>query len=327
MTRISINQTLQSDLSRLQLTLVTVIHDNTHRNRCSLIVKNTQNKKYFMKWIHPSAQANHFTNLNNESTFLSSNSRLDFLPCVVHSERNILLLDFIESKSLRDWLIDYRRVIKNKETVSDDFINFVKILINNLGLFYFNSNKAVEKSEISEYFLVLWSKLLRSGPMKTKRGSIEQQLSIVLYKIFSRRVKRHVKRLIVKSDNLGLYNKTTHGDLHLTNIIVSSNPRNIYIVDWEVVQKNGSWVNDIAFLYSNLFALLNGLPFHQQYLYDSFRKMVQNQNPQNITLFNAFTRLFCHAALTNRNFLYKIRFFDLLSNYIKFLFFSIKCLI
>jgi thiamine kinase-like enzyme len=170
-----------------------------------------------------------------EKEFYKKNKTLSNIPKLVSFQDNILVFEYFESISLRDFLIN-----------NDNKIEIIKNLINSIEIFdinvYRENNDIVEYDNVFRYI----SSLCNSHPFQVKDIKINF-IDRILNKIINKFLILKAKKVFDKLETIKLKNAFSHNDFHYNNILVS-NSNEIKFIDFENVMNKGFFEFDILFL-------------------------------------------------------------------------------
>ena len=167
------------------------------------------------------------------------NHHQEYLPNLIECNEQLLILEFVEGKSLRETLIDNSFNSK-----------CLALLIRDVENLYINSKrKNLNRSNFKNVFSHL-SNLLQSGPIQTKDIKVSFYKRI-LNKLILLVLKLKLRWYISRIDKEDLKNGFMHGDLHYNNIIINNNG-DVKFIDFENIRYDGFFDFDIMYLYAML---------------------------------------------------------------------------
>jgi len=174
------------------------------------------------------------TKFKTEQGFYRNNSSSS-IPKLIYFEKNIIILEYIDSLSLREYLI--KREDKRKLLVSlfSSLDKFKATLI----------DKDSMKNDFSNVYRYI-SVLCNSHPFQAKNIQIsfwDISLNRIIYKLLLLKI----KRILQQYDNKNLLNGFSHHDFHYNNILVSPNDE-IKFIDFENIKYSGYFDFDVLFL-------------------------------------------------------------------------------
>jgi len=169
----------------------------------------------------------------SEINFYKNNYK-KYLPKLIMSTENILILEYIDGVTLREYLIT------NK--LNKDNLILLFSYINQL----YEDNKEVKNNNLSynNAFSHL-SALTQSGPMQTKYIKISffrKFFNLLNYTILKYKLKNILKKIDVSKLMIGF----KHGDFHYNNILISK--CEIKFIDFENISYQGVFDFDILYL-------------------------------------------------------------------------------
>jgi len=170
-----------------------------------------------------------------EKEFYDRNRKLAIIPKLVGFRDNILIFEYFESISLRNFLIKN----DNKIEVIQNLINSIKLFDSNL---YRIEDNIINFDNIFRYI----SSLSYSHPYQAKDikiNIIDRFLNIIINKFLISKTDKIIARLEITN----LKSSFSHNDFHYNNILVS-NSNEIKFIDFENVKYKGFFEFDILFL-------------------------------------------------------------------------------
>jgi hypothetical protein len=206
-----------------------------------------------LKWS--GAENEHAEKLREEAAFYRTSDDSSYLPRYLSSGANFLEIEYVESTSLRHWLLNHDASPGELQTL---FAAYADIL---------DSIARVEqRKDISEKDLNLLqgslNKLLLSGPMDAAPTPANKELAESYRKELSVVTRAYIKdKLSSAQDKLG--QATIHGDFHLNNILVGPSGR-LIVVDWEN-RRIGANLNDALYSAAMFYQLLDNADAQRQF--------------------------------------------------------------
>ena len=170
-----------------------------------------------------------------EKEFYDKNKDISIIPKLLGFKDNILIFEYFESISLRDFLIKN----DNKIEVIQNLINSIKLFDNNL---YRAENNIINHDNIFRYI----SSLCDSHPFQAQDIKINI-IDKFLNKIINKFLLFKTNKIIDKLQVTNLRSAFSHNDFHYNNILVSNN-NEIKFIDFENVKYKGFFEFDILFL-------------------------------------------------------------------------------
>jgi serine/threonine protein kinase len=229
--------TIENYLKLNNYKLVEIIQVN-HKKRTRLIKVEKDNQYYIVKAIAEDSP------LDIKNKFLVEveyyrNHHQEYLPNLIEWNDQLLILEFVEGKSLRETLIDNSFNSK-----------CLALLIRDVEKLYINSKREnLNRSNFKNVFSHL-SNLLQSGPIQTKDIKVSFYKRI-LNKLILLVLKFKLRWYISRIDKEDLKNGFMHGDLHYNNIIIAENGI-VKFIDFENISYAGYFDFDIMYLFAML---------------------------------------------------------------------------
>ena len=177
-----------------------------------------------------------------EVEFYKKNKEINSIPKLIYFYENILILEYFESESLRNFLIES----KNKEDLLKNLINNIKDFSNKI---YRNEKEIVSCNNIIRYI----SAFCNSHPFQAKEikiSIIDKYLNIIINRLLVKKI----KNITALCNNLKI--GFSHNDFHYNNVLVVNNNQ-IKFIDFENVQYEGCFEFDILALIVMIEVYLN----------------------------------------------------------------------
>jgi len=254
--------TIENYLKSNNYKLVEIIQVN-HKKKTRLIKVEKDNQYYIVKAIAEDSP------LDIKSKFLVEveyyrNHHQEYLPNLIECNEQLLILEFIEGKSLRETLID--NSINSK---------CLSLLIRNIENLYIDSKKEIlNRSNYKNVFSHL-SNLMQSGPMQNKH--IKSPLYKALFKKFILLfLKFKLFWYLYKLKKGDLMSGFTHGDFHYNNIIIE-NEGSVKFIDFENIRYDGFFDFDIMYLYAMLEINIDSESEEMKMLKDGINELLRNK--------------------------------------------------
>ena len=188
----------------------------------------------------------------------------EYLPKYIESNEELLILEFIQGKSLRESLIDNSLDAK-----------ILALLIKNVQEIYINSKrKNKDPNNFKNVFSHL-SNLLQSGPIQTKDIKVSFYKRI-LNKLILLVLKFKLRWYISRIDKKDLKNGFMHGDLHYNNIIINNNG-DVKFIDFENIRHDGFFDFDIMYLYAMLEINIDSKSEEMKILQDAINQLLRDK--------------------------------------------------
>ena len=296
-----------------------VIYQNERKQRYALLVTYGDGEQGVLKW-NSTSNAVHFNKINKEVEFLKRNQNF-YLPDLIYSESNLLLLKYLDGSTLREWITDYRNNMqKSKEdVVSHEFITVVEGITGYVDSYYFKGEKRACEVDLIKGFNSYFNRVYLSSPMSKKKNKTEKFILRVNRKVYRKALNSKFIKLneMLKTKNLDKYFLQIHADLHLNNIYVCRPDLEVKVLDWEN-SENSFMLFDLNYLFCFMMYLLDGLPKHQEHLYNEFDKLASEKFGDIKEPFFYAHDIFMTGISLNRDFGYKISFLRFLKELITF---------
>ena len=188
----------------------------------------------------------------------------EYLPKYIESNQELLILEFIQGRTLREEL---------KHNSLDT--KTLALLIRNIEELYVASKRKNKGDNNFRNAFSHLSNLLQSGPIQTKhfKTSIYKRfLNKLILLVLKFKLQWHISRI----DKEDLKNGFVHGDLHYNNIIID-NERNIKFIDFENIRYDGFFDFDIMYLYAMLEINIDAESEEMKMLQDAINKLLRNK--------------------------------------------------
>jgi len=200
------------------------------------VLKIEKNNKYFIFKTYDKNQA--IKDIKNkfdiEKDFYQKD--IDLLPDLVYCEDNIMILEYIDSISLRDVLVQN---ILNKQ-VLNNLLNAIELFKNKI-----KSNNQDSISNFDNIFRYIPS-LCNSHPFQAKGiriNIVDRFLNKLITKILIYKTKNLINHISIDKLTKGF----SHMDFHYNNILVGKSNK-IKFIDFENIRYSGFFEFDILFL-------------------------------------------------------------------------------
>jgi len=229
----TLSQSLQTFLTTYQLKYINFVHKNENKKTAVIVVEKSD-YKYIIKSIDDTASESIREKFCNEVKFYQNND-LRFIPKYIHSNENVLQLEYIDGITFRNHLL--------KDMVTDSQI---KSLFDETFELYTTAKKDsnhVNYSKVHTHLAVLAT----SGPIQTKDMFIPLSSKIMNWTILQV-LKYKLHHVLKHIDIAKLRNGFSHGDLHYNNILIT-NSGVIKLIDFENVNYNGVYDFDLIYLF------------------------------------------------------------------------------
>ncbi len=211
------------------------------------------------------------------------NETKEYLPKLISSRKNILILEYIDGITLRECLIKYEI---NEDLLKKLFIFIEKLYMDN------KSNISTNHNFNNAYFHL--SNLAQSGPIQTKDLKVSF-FNKITNKVIVRILKLKLKYLLNKIDTNKLKYGFVHGDFHYNNILISNN--SVKFIDFENIKYSGFFDFDILYL----LAMVEVYVQNNKNIYGQWENEVKNIVNGNKELFEVY-KLYKIAIRINKRF-------------------------
>jgi len=279
-----------------------IIHLSEWKKTASLLVsKRDTESRYLVKFCSSESPETIREKFLKEVEFYRSYDGC-CVPAVIDCGDQFVILKYIESVTLREWLDRYL-ARRDEDTPGREFVKLLGNLEQRLSGFYINGGGKDPTAAPAMSLIDRLNNLLGSGPLGTTRSSLEMRTSRFMRRASARMLKWVMCRLESKlrHGNYNLWSPHIHMDLHGNNLLVDTD-NGVFIIDFENVQKGGLWLTDTVYLYAVLMAGLHRYPAHQECLDKHFMSLVRNKDPGLTSYWSQLSDLFTRAALTNSRF-------------------------
>lgn len=302
------NEELLNDLTNLELLVIEIIYYNPRKQRYILKVKK-EKTMFILKW-NDLDKTESLNMLQNEIKQYENNTYCNYSPKLIYSNENLILLEYIEGITLREWIINYRKEQKSIEEFRIIIDELIQIL---MSMYKRKDNKFISPSTFISTLQSYYRSVFFSSPMSAKRNKIENTLLRINNKLLRKKINKSFKLLEEKlnSEHIKLNCYPIHSDFHLNNIIVENHEENILIIDWENI-KESSFLIDVVYLYVFIHNLLDGLKSEQTYLNKQFEQVIDFYQPELNEIFRDTSEIFLIGISTNRLFGYHAKAYDFL---------------
>ncbi|WP_320045962.1 phosphotransferase [uncultured Ilyobacter sp.] len=257
-------------LKELGLIEEKIIFKNDRKKRVTSLVKDNNDKNYILKW-NCESNKKELENLKNEIIFYNK-LKYNFIPKLMKHGKNYILIEYIESYSLREWTLNYLK-LKKDDFLEDEFKIVIKKMCEIFSNFYLINDKIkFEKRQLHYELKEMSNKLLLSGPMGTKPNVFYKMTNSIVRKLF---LEKRVLNIVGQVKDLK--SSFIHRDLHLNNLLIEKNKNKLFLIDLEN-SSEGLIVRDLCYIYPMLYLLLEGKENHRSYLEKIFYEKHPDKN-------------------------------------------------
>lgn len=245
-------QQLKTDLLNLDLNAIETIFNNKRKGSWVVKVQIKNRKLAILKWCHPNSSIEQKSQFQKEQAYYTGNCKEKYLPRLYSTTENCLLIEYIESISLRQYLL---KITDEKITDVCEVLDCILDKVQYLNIKY--DSCALDLTDTANRLTSAWKKLFLSTPMGTRRTKVEQYIARKLSPYFGLVVNRLFLRYLEQTYNKQSKNNcsTIHGDLHNNNILVTAD-NNVLFIDFENVQVKQFWMLDLLYFLPMFFKLL-----------------------------------------------------------------------
>lgn len=291
-TKLTLKTKLLDNLSKKKLQLEEIIFFNLRKKRFTILVSNSKGSRYILKWEDISVIGKSFSLCKEIAFYTKYENRFNFFPVLTDVDSNSIRMDYFDSITLREWLID------NKVQDIQLFQKAINNIIIDLDLLYKTEISGNNKEINFNKFI---GKLMLSGPMNTKRTAIELTISRILNKLLGKLINPYFNlkyQQLFKAEKVKNFS-LVHGDLHLNNVLINEQ-MDYKIIDWENA-KNDFWILDLVYFLSNTIPLLENPA--KRYLLAQIETIIFQNEKKGIVFFKRVLNIHIRAVCTNRRFL------------------------
>lgn len=235
---------------------------NSKKERYTLLVKNKYDERFILKWNATNEEYEiHLNLLKKEIDIYLSSEHIDYIPQLIEYGENYLIIQYIEGKTLREYIEDIKG--KNYDFVYNEFNDIIN-KINDIYLkkYIIGCNLNKNKLEFYKAIIPIMYKLALSGPNGTAPKGIRR-----IFLKANVRIKQYKMRKVIMNYDIYKTNNI-HNDFHLNNIIVDKS-RKLYIIDLEN-HIHGYILVDILYSFNLLKKQLNKHKNHKKVLEENF---------------------------------------------------------
>ena len=192
------------------------------------------------------------------------NKQHQYLPKFIESNKELLILEFIQGRSLRDEL---KHNLLDAKTLA--------LLIKNVEDMYVDNKRKNKGTNNFKNGFSHLSNLLQSGPIQTKHIKVSFYKKI-LNKLILLVLKFKLLWYIRRIDKKDLKNGFVHGDLHYNNIIID-NGGDVKFIDFENIRYDGFFDFDIMYLYALIEINIDAESEEMKILQDAINQLLRNK--------------------------------------------------
>ena len=188
----------------------------------------------------------------------------EYLPKYIESNQELLILEFIEGRTLREEL---KHNLLDTKTLA--------LLIKNIEDMYVDNKRKNKGANNFKIGFSHVSNLLQSGPIQKKDIKLSFYKKI-LNKLILMVLKIKLRWYISRIDKEGLKNGFVHGDLHYNNIIID-NGGGVKFIDFENIRYDGFFDFDIMYLYAMLEVNIDAESEEMKVLQNAINQLLKNK--------------------------------------------------
>jgi len=297
---------LQKFCKENNIDLIKVLVANQRKDTHLILVNDTKNKKLIVKLFSKNSPEIVKQSIRNEIDFYKKNSS-DYLLQYISSGNNFFILEYFTGSPLPK-IINEMFFQKNVDVSKEEllFSDLASILnwFHNIQ----NGPCKIIKNERPLVYNSLFDRignLLSSGPKGTSALKFESFLLRQIFRIFSRKLKIKLMRLVEgwEDNNLLIISHYGHNDLHCNNILADKNLTKFKLIDFENTSSPGVWLTDTLYFFANLYAIFFSKYYAQKKIKDETFKYILHREPNlNPIEVKRLINLFCLSAEVNSRF-------------------------
>jgi len=283
------------------LKIIKELYINQKKKQYSYLLRDISGNFVFCK-IKEDLDSKGKSHLENEANFFRKYPNQNFSPkMIANYDDEIILYQYFKSISLKSHFDSLK--IKPNAKIPEEF----KILISNLIQILKKLNEFSSSPKFSELIFRKkmkqhWYNLINSGPLGYKTRKIESFAKKTISMLFKPSFLTPPKIKFHKNRNSSQYDgNITHGDLHLNNIIVSTDKKQIKIIDWENWEES-FFFTDLIYISSILLIYFEGFKLYQDYIKKMFYTWIYRDFPEYLKSYIEFSNKFYTFGKINRNF-------------------------
>jgi hypothetical protein len=227
-----------------------ILFSSERKQQVTALVEDADGALYVAKWRSPEHDRDG-ERLDEEIAIYRDGPYPAFMPKSVVSEPGLLVVEYVASTTLREFLLARQPGADREDGVD---VAVVNRLFDFFDQGYGFSSFYLSRQTFDHLMRYLW-KLTSSGPAGTRKRPMERffnrflvSLPVFLMKLFP-----------INAPSVEQVPTRIHGDLHLNNILVDSTRREITIIDWETTLSESPLL-DFLYCTAMLGALLDDGP-------------------------------------------------------------------
>ena len=218
----------------LNVSVEKVFIENIRKGTITLLVKTSKDEFNVLKIKTKNSPQKTHQEFEHEKKYYFDVEN-DLSPSLIKAGDNFLLIEYIDSKTLRSKIVDLSRCDRLNINILQDGIT--KIFKHYNSILTTSNNQFYDVDKASSELMRLFIKLSDSGPFNTSRSLWNKNICYYQRKLTTRRVKEMISKIFSENKEI-LVRGTTHGDLHLDNIIVDKE-NDFLFVDYANWQMDG----------------------------------------------------------------------------------------
>lgn len=248
-------------VNTLDVNVLEIFLYNDRKKSATLLVEDKKsNEKLILKCISEETPELEKFRFKNEITYYTEYLGPKLSPKYVDSGSKYLLLEYINSVTLRKKIsryLNHNLTSKEKKELLLNLESYIsQVLEHYREVFQFPvEEEFVPIVEGVDNLFSIYSKLATSGPFSTKRTKCAELASKLFFVLTKKIVKRKLFTILQNNNEL-LKSGFTHQDFHLDNLLVDNNSDRIRVIDFANYQKSGLIIHDLVYHISTMLTLL-----------------------------------------------------------------------
>jgi hypothetical protein len=288
-------------LERNNLIVLKCLYKNENKKQYSYLLRSSEGKLYFCKRKEKLCEKD-IVLLKNEIDFFNKFSNQNFSPkMIANYENEIILYQYINSVSLKMYLDSIN--IKKNDAILNEFKTIFSNLISVLkSINDFTPMSHLREKTYKKKIILHWFNLINSGPLGSQTRKLEKPIKKIISMLFKPSFKIVPNKKIQINGRLGnTCGGITHGDLHLNNIIISRDKKEIKIVDWERWE-DSFFFTDLIYISSIFLIYFEGYNNYQAYIKKLLYKWIHKDYPMYFESYFEILNYYYKFGKINRNF-------------------------
>jgi hypothetical protein len=270
---------------------------NERKRQVTALALDAAGQRVIAKW----AAAGESGGIDAERAFYESQQLAEQCVQLIRSEDGLLILEYVESTTLRQWLLVHLDEGGSGRDDAEAFSDFEAVVRSYIGIFatWPGGTKFGYSQSTRTTLLSLYGKLLTSGPQDTAAKPWERKLNRLVSKFSKPALAKSSSQLRYSSEG---DSRTIHADLHLNNLLVVTGSLQIKLIDWENATQ-GSPLVDLIYSCVMIRALLQGRSKHLQGFDHAMGGLTAEFDGPAQEAFAFYSGVFGSAIAQNRRFL------------------------